>query len=652
MPRREQQRFGVFARRALIIGGVQLAGFGLLAERLWRMQVVDAKHYQTLANRNRISARLLAPVRGRILDRFGMPVADNRQVWRASLIAGETRHVRRTLDLFQRLVGLAPGERGRIMREVMLQRRFVPVTLRAFLSWDEMARIETNAPKLPGVVVDVGQSRVYPYGRLLAHTIGYVARPNQQDVKRDPQLALPGMRIGRSGLEAYAEASLRGTAGVEQLEVDALGRVVRKLGLQAGVAGKDLHLTLDAGLHADLRAAMGTQTGSAVVMDVTNGEVLAMVSTPSFDPSLFNTGVSQTRWNEWITNQRAPLEDRSTQGLYPPGSTFKPAVALSALKAGTITDKTVFYCPGYLDVGNKRFHCWLLGGHGQQNLHQAIQNSCDVFFYNVAMHTGIDRMAAMAHTMGLAAPLGFEVPGTQSGFVPSLEWAHARHKLWTIGDTVIHGIGQGFTLLTPLSLATMTARVASGRAVVPRVVRDDVGKAAPMLDLDPRWLQAVRAGMWAVVNNPQGTGYSVRLNINGMTMAGKTGTAQVVNVSRAQYQAGVDTSKWPWKLRPHGLFIAYAPYEAPRYAAAVVIEHGNEGANSAAPVAKAVMERVLRRDPARRNMPPGGGMTADAAPVGPAGMVQGMAQGGVGSGGLVSGGLVPGGLVPGVVTRR
>ncbi len=629
MPRREQQRSGVFARRALIIGAAQLGAFGLLAERLWRMQVVDAKHYQTLANRNRISARLLAPARGRILDRFGMPVADNRQVWRASLIAGETRHVRRTLDVFQRLVGLPAAERRRIIREVMLRRRFVPVTLRAFLTWDEMARIEANAPDLPGVVVDVGQSRVYPYGRLLAHTIGYVARPNQQDVKRDPQLALPGMRIGRTGLEAYAEASLRGTAGVEQLEVDALGRVVRKLGVQPGVAGKDLHLTLDAGLHADLRAAMGSQTGSAVVMDVTNGEVLAMVSTPSFDPSLFNTGVSQTRWNEWISNQRAPLEDRSTQGLYPPGSTFKPSVALAALKAGTITAKTIFFCPGYLDVGNKRFHCWLLGGHGKQDLHQAIQNSCDVYFYNVAMHTGIDRMAAGAHRMGLAAPLDFEVPGTQTGFVPTLEWARARHRLWTMGDTVIHGIGQGFTLLTPLSLATMTARVASGRAVVPRVVRDEVVRAPPMLDLDPQWLQAVRGGMWAVVNNPQGTGYAVRIDINGMTMAGKTGTAQVVNVSSAQYRAGVNTANWPWKLRPHGLFIAYAPYEAPRYAAAVVIEHGNEGADSAAPVAKAVMERVLRRDPARRNTPPGagagGGMTAEAAPFG---------AGGLGAGGV------------------
>ena len=621
MPRREQRRSSVFARRALIIGGVQFAAFGLLAERLWQMQVVDAGRYRTMANNNSISARLIAPVRGRILDRFGAPVADNRQVWRASLIAGETRNVRATLDAFERIIGLTPAERKRIMRDVFQQRRFVPVTLRAFLTWEEMAKIEVNAPDLPGVIVDVGHSRVYPYGRLLAHTVGYVARPNQQDVKRDPQLALPGMRIGRTGLEAYGEASLRGTAGVEQLEVDSLGRVVRKLSRQPGVPGADMHLTIDAALHADVRAAMGTQTGSAVVMDVTNGEVLAMVSTPSFDPSLFNTGVSNARWHDWVTNVRAPLEDRSTQGMYPPGSTFKPAVALAALKAGTVTPKTIIFCPGYIQVGNRRFHCWLRGGHGAQDLHLAIQNSCDVFFYTIAMHTGMDKMAAMAHEMGLAVPLGLEVPGTQSGFVPTLEWARARHQLWTMGDTVIQGIGQGFTALTPLSLATMAARIASGRAVVPRVVRTNVRKDAPMLNLDPAWLQEVRGGMWAVVNDPHGTAANVKLDIPGVAMAGKTGTAQVVNVSNAQWNAGYHTSKWPWKLRPHGLFIAYAPYDAPLYATAVVIEHGNEGATSAAPVAKAVIEHVLRRDPARRNTPlntamAGGAMTADAAPTG------------------------------------
>ncbi len=617
MPRREQRRSSVFARRALIVGGVQLAAFGLLAERLWQMQVVDAGRYRTLADKNRISARLLAPERGRILDRFGLPLADNRQVWRASLIAGEARNVRATLDAFERILGLTPAERKRIMRDLFQHRRFVPVTLRSFLTWQEMARIEVHAPELPGVAVDVGYSRVYPYGRLLAHTIGYVARPNQTDVRRDPQLALPGMRIGRTGLEAYGEARLRGTAGVEQLEVDALGRVVRRLDRRAGVAGKDLRLTLDAALHADLRAAMGEQTGAAVVLDATDGGVLAMVSTPSFDPALFNKGVSQAQWHDWVTNERAPLQDRTTEGLYPPGSTFKPTVALAALKAGTVTDKTTVFCPGYIDIGNKRFHCWLRGGHGRQDLHHAIQNSCDVFFYTVAMRTGIDRIAATAHMLGLAAPLGFEVPGTQTGFIPTLEWARARRRLWTIGDTAIHGIGQGFTLLTPLSLATMVARIASGRALVPRLVQDEVVHDAPMLDLDPQWLQLVRGGMWAVVNNPHGTGAAVKLDIPGVAMAGKTGTAQVVDVTQAQYRAGYDTAKWPWKLRPHGLFIAYAPFDAPRYAVAVVVEHGNEGADSAAPVAKAVMERVLRRAPAQRGTPPGtppgAPMTAEAA---------------------------------------
>ncbi len=628
MPRREQRRSGVFARRALIVGGVQLAAFGLLAERLWQMQVVDANRYRTLAEKNRISARLLAPVRGRILDRFGIPVADNRQVWRALLIAGETRNVEATLDAFDRIVGLTPYERTRIMRDLRQHRRYVPVLLRSFLTWDEMAKIEANAPDLPGVTVDVGDSRVYPYGRLLAHTVGYVARPTPKDVANDPELALPGMRIGRIGLEAYADATLRGTAGVEQLEVNALGRVIRELDRQEGTPGADLKLTLDAGLQADVRAALGEEAASAVVMDVTNGEVLAIVSAPSFDPSVFDKGVSQGQWNDWVTNERSPLTDRATEGLYPPGSTFKPTVALAALKAGSITPDTIVDCPGYIDLGNRRFHCWKSGGHGPLNLHGGIKNSCDVYFYTVAMKTGIDPIAAMAHRMGLAVPLGLEIPGTRTGFIPNLKWSRARHKYWSQGDTAIHGIGQGFTELTPVSLATMVSRIATGRAVEPRLVRADVAASWPALDLDERWLRDVRSGMWAVVNEPHGTAPLAKLDIPGVTLAGKTGSAQVVNVSRAQREAGYDSAKTPWKLRPHALFIAYAPYEAPRYATAVVIEHGNAGADAAAPVAKLIMESTLRRDPSRRNTPPdsaplslaqpGAAITADAAPPGTA----------------------------------
>lgn len=619
MPRREQRRSSAFARRALIIGLGQLAAFGLLGERLWQMQVVDADRYRTLAEKNRISARLIAPVRGRILDRFGLPVADNRQVWRALLIAGETRDVGATLDAFDRVVGIEPHERARILRELRQHRRYVPVMLRSFLTWDEMAKIEVNAPDLPGVSVDVGDSRVYPYGKLLAHTVGYVARPTEKDVAEQPELALPGMRIGRTGLEAYADASLRGTAGVEQLEVNALGRVVRELDRQEGTPGADLKLSLDAGLQADVRAALGEEAASAVVMDATNGEVLAMVSTPSFDPTLFDQGVSQAQWQEWVTNERSPLTDRATEGLYPPGSTFKPTVALAALTAGAITPETIIDCPGYLDVGNRRFHCWKLGGHGPMNLHLGIKNSCDVYFYGVAMKTGIDPIAAMAHRMGLGVDLGFEVPGTRTGFVPTKEWRRAQGKPWTMGDTVIHGIGQGFTELTPVSLATMVSRIATGRAVEPRVVRADVPASWPALDVSETWLRDVRFGMWAVVNEPHGSAPLAKLDIPGVTMAGKTGSAQVTNVTRAQRDAGYDSAKMPWKMRPHALFIAYAPYEAPRYATAVVIEHGNAGADAAAPVAKIIMESTLRRDPARRTTPPDGApasaaITADAAP--------------------------------------
>jgi penicillin-binding protein 2 len=354
--------------------------------------------------------------------------------------------------------------------------------------------------------------------------------------------------------------------------------------------------------------------------------VLAVVSTPSFDPSLFDKGVSQAQWQDWVSNERSPLTDRATEGMYPPGSTFKPTVALAALRAGTITADTIIDCPGFIDVGNRRFHCWKSGGHGPLNLHGGIKNSCDVFFYGVAMKTGIDPISAMAHRMGMGVDLGLEIPGARTGFVPTKEWRRAQGKPWTTGDTMIHGIGQGFTELTPVSLATMVARIATGRAVEPRLVRADVPASWPALDLQESWLRDIRAGMWAVVNEPHGTAPLAKLDIPGVTLAGKTGSAQVTNVSRAERESGYDSSKMPWKLRPHALFIAYAPYEAPRYALALVIEHGNAGADAAAPVAKIIMENTLGRDPARRSTPPDAArpdaaprdaaMTADAAPAG------------------------------------
>lgn len=611
--RREGQRRSVFTRRALIIGAAQGGVFGLLGAKLYQAQIIDGERYAMMASTNRVSTRLTAPPRARLFDRAGIVLANNKLNWRALLMAEQADDVQATLDRFSAIVPLADHERARIERELRRRRRYIPVTVREFLDWEEMARIEVAAPDLPGILIDVGTTRLYPFGPLLAHTVGYVAPPNERDVASDPMLALPGMRVGRAGMEKADDGELRGTAGAIQLEVSAVGRVIRELDRQEGKQGQDITLTLDSGLQQFVSARLGDASASAVVMDCRNGAVLSMVSNPSFDPSLFNAGVSEAQWIEWTRDRKAPLINKAAAGLYAPGSTFKMVVALAGLEARAITPYDRINCPGYLDYGNARFHCWKRYGHGELDLHGALKNSCDVYFYNVALRTGMDRMAAMANRFGLGVKLDIELPNARTGLVPTREWRMRHGHAWNIGDTIVHGIGQGFLQLTPLSLSTMVSRIATGRAVQPHLTRSigselQAGELAatwPDMSLAPRELQAVREGMWAVVNAPGGTAPLARLSLPGVQLAGKTGSSQVHRVSRALRESGnFNSAKLPWELRPHALFVAYAPYDAPRYALSVVVEHGNAGADVAAPLARDIMTETLKRDPAGHAAPP------------------------------------------------
>src|SRR6185437_13014031 len=607
--KRDTQRTGVFTRRALLLMGGQVAILGALGARLYQIQVVEGARYTTLSDENRISARLIAPPRGRILDRFGEVLAGSRLNWRALLIAEQTADVSNTLDTFSRIVPLADHERARIAREVQRHRRFIPVMVREFLSWDDMAAIEVNAPDLPGIVVDVGTTRLYPFGEQLAHVVGYVAPPNETDVADDPLLALPGIRIGRAGVEKYHDVALRGRAGSVSLEVNAVGRVIRELDRTEGVQGTEVGLTIDVGLQQAVLDRLGDESASSVVLDCQTGEVLAMATNPSFDPSLFNSGVSPAQWQAWSTDRRTPLINKATNGLYAPGSTFKMAVALAGLESKAISPTDRINCPGYLDLGDTRFHCWRKGGHGLLDLRGGIKNSCDVYFYEAARRTGINTIAAMAHRFGLGMELDIDLPNQKVGLIPTREWRKAHGHAWNIGDTIVSGIGQGFIQVTPLQLATYVARVASGRVIQPHLTRKLGGALQPgatpdewpVLSVPDRLLHMVREGMWAVVNEAGGTAPQARLPDSRWQLAGKTGSAQVRRVSREMRESGhFDSEKLPWEFRPHALFVAYAPYDAPRYALSVVVEHGNAGAAAAAPIARDIMARVLERDPSNR----------------------------------------------------
>lgn len=604
----EGRRRAIFTRRAGILGAIQLGMFGFLAARLYRLQIIEGQRYATLAEENRVSARLIAPPRGRILDRQGKVVAGNQLNWRALLVAEQTADVNATLETFSRIVPLEPHERARVEREIRRRRRFVPVIIREFLTWEEMARIEVNAPDLPGVSVDLGTTRLYPETEHLAHVVGYVAPPSEQDVGEDPLMELPGIRVGRAGIERFHDRALRGRAGAVQLEVNAVGRVIRELDRREGIQGQDVQISVDAELQRAIRAKIEEGT-SAVLLDARNGEVLAMATKPSFDPNIFNAGVSATQWRQWTASRNTPLINKCTNGLYAPGSTFKMIVALAALEARVCRPGDIVNCPGHMDLGDTRFHCHRSSGHGGMNMRTAIMASCDVYFYEMAKRVGIDRIAAMSNRFGLGVDLEIELPGTRRGLVPTRAWRQAQGRPWAMGDTVVHGIGQGFYQLTPLSLAVMTARLATGRAVQPHLTRAIGGRPVrggrpedwPSIGIPEADLRLIREAMWGVVNGG-GTAGASRLPAQYGQMAGKTGTTQVRRVTREQRERGFNVNNMPREWRPHALFVAYAPHDNPLFALSVIVEHGTSGSGAAAPLARDILVEAfnrLRPPPAR-----------------------------------------------------
>ncbi len=603
----EQGRHRRFTRRAAMLAGGQVLLLGALAGRMYYLQVVEAEKYKLLAEDNRINIRLLPPPRGQIVDRFGTPLAVNRQNYRVLLVSEQVRDLDASFDRLDRIVALDADDRERIRGEIKRKRNFVPVTVKENLSWEQVSRIEVNAPELPGVSIDVGETRHYPYGDVLSHIVGYVAAVSEKELTGDPLLELPGFRVGKNGVEKLHDEELRGTAGTSQIEVNALGRMIKELSRQDGHPGREVVLTIDAGLQSYVHQRLANeQSASAVVMDIDNGELLALSSVPSYDPKPFNIGLSRKQWLDLVNDPLSPLSNKSIAGTYAPGSTFKMIVALAGLAGGIGADHKV-YCPGHMTLGNHRFHCWKRGGHGSLDLEGAIQQSCDVWFYDVSKRVGIDRIAAMARRFGLGEPVGIDLPGERGGTMPTKAWKLANlGQHWQGGETLVNAIGQGFVLTTPLQLAVMTARIASGRAVVPHVTRglrgaggvELVRPEAPKLDIPEAHLDIVRAAMDAVVNSARGTARGSAIEEPGWEMAGKTGTSQVRRITKAERAAGVIKNEdLPWRRRDHGLFVAYAPVDKPRYACAVVVEHGGGGSSAAAPIAKDIMLETQRRDP-------------------------------------------------------
>ncbi len=598
----------LIARRALVVGGLQLGVAGLLAMRMRFMQVEKAETYRLLAEENRINIDLIPPSRGLIYDRKGVLLAGNEQNYRITMKRETAGDIEEVLDRLSQLFPLSDEEKVEAIKEMNSRSAYVPVTIADRLTWEEITRVTVNAPSLPGVTAEVGQSRFYPRGADMAHVVGYVGPVSDYDLSRiedpDPLLQIPKFQIGKTGVEAKQEEKLRGVAGTRQVEVNAMGRVMRELSREEGTPGSDIQLTIDSALQSYVEARLEGESAGAVVIDLENGDLRAVVSAPSFNPNLFVRGISVADWNGLNENPYRPLAAKAVQGTYPPGSTFKLITALAALEDGVLDPEETIYCRGYVEVAGTRFHCWKTSGHGNVNLHDSLKHSCDCFYYEVSQRVGIDKISAMARRFGLGIRHDLPLSAVAEGLAPDKEWkTRVRGEDWRIGDTVNASIGQGYVLASPLQLTVMAARVATGRVITPRLLQTIDGIETPKLSSEPigvneNSLRRIRAAMDAVSNNSRGTAYRSRIQMSEMRMGGKTGTSQVRRITAEERARGVTSNAdLPWERRDHALYVCFAPVDDPKYAVSIVVEHGGGGSSTAAPIARDIMLQALYDGP-------------------------------------------------------
>lgn len=592
-----------FTRRALILAGMQASVIGALGWQMRRITVKQNQSFRLLAEENRINIRLIPPVRGLVFDRLGKPLAYNQPNYKIEMVREQSDDPEGVLQRLATIVPITDKHIAQALEEMRVRRGFVPVTVRQDLDWEHIAAVSANAPALPGITPELGHYRIYPQADDFAHIMGYVGPVSDYDLSKtdddDPLLLIPRFQIGKNGVEKQFEKPLRGKAGMKRIEVNSIGRVMRVLGREESKAGANVQLTIDHRLQKYALKRLADESASAVVMDVLNGDLLAVASAPSFDPNKFVRGISVADFRNLNENKFKPMLNKAVSGTYPPGSTFKMVTALAALRGGFITDKDQYNCSGSIELYSRKFHCWNRSGHGKVALRDSLKRSCDVYYYEVAQKVGIENISAMARDLGIGVEHDLQLPAVRSGLAPTKEWKkRVRKKDWTVGDTLNASIGQGFVLASPLQLAVMTARIGTGTKIEPRLVNaisniPQAVKGRKPLDIESAHLDAVRDGMFSVVNEKGGTAAGSRLS-GGTKMSGKTGTTQVIAITERERLSGVVRNEnRKWEHRDHALFVAYAPADNPRIAISVVVEHGGGGSKVAAPIAKDIIQRAL-----------------------------------------------------------
>lgn len=593
MKKYDKHKFSQTTRRSMILGGLGVTIGVVLTARLYHLQFLMGDRYKTQAETNRIKLHLTPPSRGVITDRQGIPVATNEQNFRMLLQTDQVSDIAATLKEIHALTPLDEQMMEHIIAQRKPRRFSPPVLLKEFLTWDEVARIEFHSASIPGLVIEVGQVRYYPYGEALSHILGYVGIVTEKDLDDRELLKLPNFKVGRDGLEKSLESQLRGIPGVKEVEVNVHGLAVRELNTRQSIPGKEVHLTIDSRLQNYAYDLMNHESAACVVMDVERGDILTLMSGPAFDPNRFSKGITKNYWNELRANKKVPLMNKAMSGQYPPGSTFKMVVGLAALKAGVIKPTDKVHCPGHFFLGRHRWNCWKPEGHGSMDYRSAIAQSCDTYFYTVAQRMGIDNLAEMAHAFGLGEYFDLKLSAQRSGLVPTPAWKRKSYKQsWQAGDTINASIGQGYMLATPLQLAVMTARIANGGyAVQPRLVIPETESIDsplpewPKIDIDDEFLKAAQEGMWNVCNSGSGTAFYQRIRQPAYAMSGKSGTSQVRRIT----VRGQDQNTIPWEFRHHALFVAYAPADKPKYACGLIVEHGGGGSSAAAPYVRDIL---------------------------------------------------------------
>jgi len=585
-----------FSRRMMVFGGVQAAVGGLLVGRLGWLSIKENQHYSLLSESNRVQLIVVPPRRGWLVDRHGVPIAINRSDFRVDLVPQQLEQPEQTLRSLGKILDLDTDAMDRILRDLKQSRGFQPVQVAENVPYEQYAALMVRLPELPGVRPTRGFSRYYPHGPAVAHLVGYVGTPSAEDYEKtkDPLFLTPGFKIGKQGVEKTLEPYLRGIPGGQRIEVTARGKLVKELDPKPDRSGQTVQLTIDAGLQEYAARRMGPESGALVAMEIATGDMLAYVSMPAFDPNSFSQGIGRTEWKMLSENDHIPLLNKVAQGLYPSGSTIKPAMALGFLKQGLDPDRK-FHCSGGVQIGNRYFRDD--AAHGTVDMHSAIEHSCNAYFWAMGLKTDPQQTTEMVNYLGYGEQFDLPIPSQRFGTMPNPKWLEEKyHRKWQGYDTANTSIGQGYVLINPMQLAVMPARIASGKLLQPQLLKGAKRKPIAPLAIDSNHLEYVRKAMASVVND-HGTAVASKLPLDGILMAGKTGTAQVFRLESRGHQGN-------WALRDHALFIAFAPADKPKYAIGCIIEHGGFGASAAAPIVRDTMTYLFDKQKAYAALAP------------------------------------------------